>query len=66
MRDDWDRAAREHYGYKDVDELEKAWLLHLKQQAQPEKDRPASELLPPPTSGTKASRPENPDRTVLP
>jgi hypothetical protein len=43
MRDGWDKAAREHYGYQSVEDLEKAWLscLHLK--AQPEKDR----LVPP-------------------
>ena len=34
MRDDWDGAARRHYGSRDVDDLEQAWL------AQVRRDRP--------------------------
>jgi hypothetical protein len=30
LRDRWDEAVREHYGYKDIEQLEKAWLDSLK------------------------------------
>jgi hypothetical protein len=29
MRDGWDAAARRHYGYESVEELERAWQQHL-------------------------------------
>jgi hypothetical protein len=38
MRDGWNKAAREHYGYPSVEDLEKAWLSCCKLKAQPEKD----------------------------
>jgi hypothetical protein len=30
MRLGWDAAARAHYGYQSVEELEQAWLQHLR------------------------------------
>jgi hypothetical protein len=30
MRQGWDRAAQTHYGYRSVNELEEAWLQHLR------------------------------------
>jgi hypothetical protein len=47
MRDGWDKACKTHYKYADVDELERAWLSHVKEQlakATPEdgKDRSTS------------------------
>ncbi len=30
MQYGWDRAVQAHYGYSNVDELEKAWLAHLR------------------------------------
>jgi hypothetical protein len=32
LKDGWDEAVREHYGYKDIEHLEKAWLDSLKTQ----------------------------------
>jgi hypothetical protein len=30
MRGDWDGACRTHYGYRSVEDLEQAWLAHLR------------------------------------
>ena len=30
MRDGWDQAVQTHYGYRNVEELEQAWLQHLR------------------------------------
>jgi hypothetical protein len=30
LKNDWDQAAKTHYGYEKVDDLEKAWLAHLR------------------------------------
>jgi hypothetical protein len=32
MRDGWDKACKTHYKYAGVDELEQAWLSHVKEQ----------------------------------
>jgi hypothetical protein len=35
MRGDWDGAVRTHYGYRNVDELESAWIGSLRENRQP-------------------------------
>ncbi len=40
MRAGWDQAAQAHYGYRSVDELEQAWLQHLRDT----KERPPTEV----------------------
>jgi hypothetical protein len=36
MKDGWDGAAKEHYGLRDVAELERAWLAAVRKAAEPE------------------------------
>lgn len=40
LRSGWDQAAQAHYGYRSVEELEKAWLQHLRDT----KERPPAEV----------------------
>jgi hypothetical protein len=35
MRGDWDGAVRTHYGYRNVEELEQAWIQHLRDARRP-------------------------------
>ncbi len=35
LRGNWDAAARQHYGYRSVEELEQAWLQHLRNGRRP-------------------------------
>jgi hypothetical protein len=57
MADGWDAAAKKHYGYEDVEALEAAWLLNLKQQAPP-KPVPAKGKGLPPREGGPLFEPE--------
>ncbi|MFM7150995.1 MAG: hypothetical protein ACKO23_14235 [Gemmataceae bacterium] len=41
MRDGWDQAIQSHYQYRNVEELEQAWLQHLRES----KQNPASTLV---------------------
>ncbi len=45
-RDGWQEAAREHYGYDTLEDLEKAWLRHVRQDRQKEMDNRAAEARP--------------------
>lgn len=38
MRQGWDEAVRSHYNYKTVDELEQAWVQHLRDNRRPSAD----------------------------
>lgn len=38
MRQGWDRALQTHYGHGSVDELEQAWLVHLRENKRPAAD----------------------------
>jgi hypothetical protein len=35
MRGNWDQAVKAHYGYQNVDELEQAWMTHLRDNRKP-------------------------------
>lgn len=41
-RDGWDEAARSNYGYKTVEELERAWLAHAREQLADKRDEESS------------------------
>jgi hypothetical protein len=55
MRGDWDGAARTHYGYRSVEDLEGAWIQSLRENRRPEA-QVASGGRPTPTEGTPTSR----------
>jgi hypothetical protein len=46
MRAGWDQAAKAHYGYQSVEELERAWLQHLRDNHQPPPTEVASRPAP--------------------
>jgi hypothetical protein len=47
MRDGWDKAARGHYDYRDVEALEVAWLASLRQKLAKTDDLPDQPTEPP-------------------
>jgi hypothetical protein len=44
MRDGWDKAVKEHYRYRNVDELEVAWLQQVKQAREKATDSRRAEM----------------------
>ena len=56
MREGWDRAASQYYQYNSVEELEQAWLTHMKNT----KKQPRPVL-----TADNTSRPNEPDSRVL-
>jgi hypothetical protein len=54
MDGDWDKAVKDHYGWKDVDELEEKWRASLRKSAPPKK-RDAPEAVTPPAPRETAS-----------
>ena len=44
MRDGWDKAVKEHYRYRNVDELEVAWLQQVKQAREKAADSRRAEM----------------------
>jgi hypothetical protein len=48
MRGDWDAAVRAHYRYNSVEELEQAWLQHLRNARRPPEGQLASNRTRPP------------------
>lgn len=57
MRQGWDVAVRSHYGFNTVDELEQAWLQHLRENRRPAATTLASAGTPrPAVEGTAMNR----------
>jgi hypothetical protein len=57
MREGWDRAVQTHYRYQSVEQLEQAWLDHLRQQRR----QPPAQLA----QNTQPRGPENDSRVVV-
>jgi hypothetical protein len=58
LRGNWDGAVKEYYGHRNVDELQKAWIDHLKtgrigESAVASRDRDGSRPAPLPASGVE-------------
>jgi hypothetical protein len=51
LKSDWDQAARTHYGYEKVDDLEQAWLAHLRGSERLAVPKLRRTVLPPKLSG---------------
>jgi hypothetical protein len=56
MRGNWDAAARQHYGYRSVEELERAWLQHLRDGGRPPAAVASAGGRPGPAPGVPAGR----------
>jgi hypothetical protein len=51
LKNDWDQAAKAHYGYEKVDDLERAWLAHLRGSDRLAPPKLRHMVLPPKLSG---------------
>jgi hypothetical protein len=56
MREGWDRAAQAHYRFNSVEELEQAWLQHLRDTRQPPAQLASAQQPQPPAAADPASR----------
>jgi hypothetical protein len=65
MRAGWDQAVSKHYGYRSVDELEQAWVQHLRDVSKPSAETTLAKAdVPEKASATQTSRPSV--RSTLP